>query len=142
MCNFCNVGRSTCGYGSFCGLANSLFAGSNQRVCRDACGNIHVSQCGSSTCDCCCQNQCDCNHRCCCQNSCSCDNENSGNGSSTGNGQFTCLTFCGNSATNATANASNDANGYYARQYGLYPWRSGCSCSGYNYGYTTTTQTT
>ncbi len=136
MCNFCNVGRSTCGCGSCGCLANSLFAGSNQSICRDACGNIRVRQCG-------CQNQCGCNHNCCCQNSCGSNSGNTGsNDASTGNGQFTCLTFCGNAATNGTASASNAANGYYARQYGLYPWSSGCSCGGYNYGYTTTTQTT
>ena len=91
----------------------------NQRVCRDACGNLRVY-----TCECYC-------HQC----GCGC-NGVTGNDNTTGNGNtgtngFGCITLCGLTNPTGTTTTATTANGdgYYARQYGLTNGRNGgCSC--------------
>lgn len=142
MCNVCNswlYGRG--GYGCGCGgntTVNTVntygngrnLCGYNQRMCRDACGNILTRNVDA----CRCQAQCCC---CPCYHHCGCGNNggnggtagNNGNGTTGGNGIFRCVTFCGygtgfgngttqTTGVNGTPRASCVDN-YYARQYGL-----------------------
>ena len=68
MCNFYNRGTINCGCGCGCGLGwlNGLFNCGNQRICRDACGNLHVYTCGvaATTNNTQTTNGCGCNHGC------------------------------------------------------------------------------
>lgn len=108
---------------SCCGLG----CGSNQRICRDGCGNIWVRQNSSSCCNRCCQ-CCSCGDNGTSSNA----NGNGGNGNTYG-----CFTICGrifNGATTqniaATQNGTTYSDGYYARQYGLYPYGRNHGCCG------------
>lgn len=128
--------QSTCGYQNTCGdLLNILFNRSSQSVCRDCCGNLRTNGC-YRTLSPCCQTQSCCHHHCnpCCGCGCGGTGGNANDGGSTsgngnGNGGFACFTVCGNrgfstAQTQSTSVIGGDA--YYARQYGLYPRRSGC----------------
>ena len=89
-----------------------------QRICRDACGCIHVNQ-----------------NTCCCNGSGISSNTGTSTGSSiSGCGCNRCRSnYC--ASTQALSSYSGDA--YYARLYGL---NGGCGCCGYGYNTTTTTQ--
>ena len=140
MCNTCSNYTGGCynyaqantatGYGTGCGF--------NQRICRDCCGNIWVRQNVSICCNRCC-------HHCSCGNNGTSGNTN-GNG---GNGNsYGCFTICGrifNGTTQnaaATQNVTTCSDGYYARQYGQYPYGRSYGCCGGFTGYTGVTTVT
>ena len=119
MCNRCNsnasYSNSSCGCNfccnSCCGNGWGNFWNSNfQSICRDCCGNIHVSNNGCNSCGC---------------NSCS---SNNGYGCSDTSSSVYVFTGC-----NRTSNATATSNGsdYYAQQYGL---TSTSGCSGTTFG--------
>ncbi len=142
---------STSSSSNSCGCNNQCSGCGYQTVCRDCNGCLHIQNktcgcnCGCQSCQCC-NNSNSCNN--CCNNCC--DNnggttENGGTSGNNGNGNFACVTYCGlggnAEASTTTANTTVwNADAYYARQYGLYPYaRSGnygCGCSSYS-GYNT-----
>lgn len=137
MCNLYNTGiYGRGGYGCGCGGTTTVntvntygngrnLCGYNQRMCRDACGNVLTRNTGGFGCQYCC---CPCHHHCGCGggNNGGGTAGNNGNGTTGGNGIFRCITFCGygtgfgNGTTQTTGNGTgNMATAYYARQYGL-----------------------
>ena len=122
----CNLYNSTA-YNGCGGLWNTT-----QRVCRDACGNLHVYN-----------NCCPCGCQCGCGGS-----ENTGNAQTggNGNGHYGCITLCGTLTSGTTATTASTASttqrttcgdAYYARQYGLCGCNRNAFCGGlYNSVYT------
>ena len=111
MCNTCNGCYNRCGGSATLNATggNSCYVG-QQRVCRDACGNLRVY-----TCNCC--------------NSCGCvQNGNGGNEVNTGNNGngYTCWTICG------TAFPVNQSGIGTAAAGTVYPRTCGCRrCGGF-----------
>lgn len=142
MCNTCTNYTNGCyNYTQANTTGNNCGCGCNQRICRDCCGNIWVRQ-NVSRGNRCCSQGCGCN-------TCGTGGNTAENGGGGVNGvNYGCFTICGrifNGAATQTAtntqNRANCADGYYARQYGYYPYgRSGCCCgSGLTNFVTTTT---
>lgn len=133
MCNTCNTGYTTmptssyyshqgCGCGCPClyGLLSWLFGGccgyqrQTQSVCRDACGNLRITN-GNN-----------------CARSCGCGCA-SQTATANSNASFGCYTFCGR-VGNGVATPTVSADNYYARQYGLNSCGAtynscGCGCN-------------
>ncbi|MBE5745443.1 MAG: hypothetical protein E7355_04845 [Clostridiales bacterium] len=122
MCNGCNWGnRSSCGCGCNGCNQNSLWNilfGNTQRVCRDCCGNLVVTNNNSCGYNC---NSCSSCNRCC---------NNNGNNATDSlgyNGGYACVSYCQNvgSASSASVfNGNEGCSGYNAR--------SRCGCNAYS----------
>ncbi len=101
MCNRCNSNNYSCGCCNQNSLWNILF-GNTQRVCRDCCGNLVVTN--NSSC-------CSCNS---CNGGCGCNGFSSGNTANTangsGNGGFACVSYC-QSIGGASPYTGNGCNG-------------------------------
>ena len=102
MCNLYNTANASVG----CRTNYNTCYANNQRMCRDANGNVWVrvandTSCQTSCCHC-------CNH--CCHSCCS---NGSGNGNTsqndTANGGYGCITLCGVSVNGSAQNITNGA---------------------------------
>ena len=100
MCNGCNWNnRGSCGCNCGCNqnsLWNILF-GNTQRVCRDSCGNLVVTNNNS------CCNSCNCGNC----NTCGYNNGASSAGTSGNGNAYACVSYCQNVDSNATPYAGN-----------------------------------
>lgn len=130
MCNLYNTGTTT---NVGCGCA-----GCNQRVCRDACGNLRVvtlNGCGlfsgfTGTANAARTTGCGCVSPCC--QHCLYGNDGaSGVGVANGatSGGFYCVTHCHQGGASATTTTAGNT-GYCARQYDMANGRCGCSSCG------------
>ncbi len=127
MCNGCNWNnRSSCGCNSNCGcncgcnqnsLWNILF-GNTQRVCRDCCGNLVVTNNNSWG------NGCNgCNSNCGCNCGCNNGTASASNGSGNNNA-YACVSYCqsvDSSAFTGNNGCCNNSTGY-----------NRCGCNAYS----------
>jgi hypothetical protein len=118
MCHICNANYTQ--NGGYNTTTTGGCFGFGQRVCRDCCGNVWVRR---NVCNPCCQ-QTGCHN----VGTGTTDTTNNGNG-----GTFGCFTICGRVFQNTVRQTpvTTEFDGYYARQYGLYPYGGrGCGCGG------------
>ena len=119
MCNMYNANYTQNGCYNTTATTGGCF-GYGQRICRDCCGNIWVRR---NTCHTCCQQNC-------------CQNGGTGttdtNTNCNGGYNYACLTVCGRVFQNTVRQTGDTTgfDGYYARQYGLYPYGGRTCCGG------------